>query len=630
MRSLTALVCLVLGANAITPRERAQEIVANMTTDEKVRLCSTPPILVAQTNPNAIQSSPRAILRPTYPTHLHTSSPSHTHTHPAVHVPCCSCALGRHYQIQMLHGAGGGYVGNVPAIERLSIPAITMNDGPQGFRDNAHVGTTTSFPSGLTIGATFDVAAASLWGTTMGQEFFDKGANVQLGPGMCLARIPRNGRNFEYIAGEDPYLGYIMVNPVIKGIQSKKVVANAKHWVMNNQETNRQSVSENVDERTRFEMYYEPFRGAVEADVGSIMCSYNKINHKWSCENPETLAVDLKQRLGFDGWVMSDWGATHSMSINEGLDQEMPGASYMGDKLKAAYAAKSVSEDRLRDAVVRVLTPLITVGAFDHPSNGTLSNNVTNDAHRAVCKELATKATVLVKNAGNVLPFKKSGIKIAVAGPGAKNPTVHGGGSGQVVPSSTKDPYTSLRNALGLPPAKPRPFKCDASTYEDNTDYFQPNNPFNPATDADDCCKQCGARQDCNYFSFQKQTKQCYFKSTNNGRKTNNQVISGGCHAAPTNPTDCKGDTCLYYIDDASNVTAAAKADVAVVFVQTTSSEGGDRGSLSLSDDQNQLVEAVAKANKNTVVVAVTPGALLMPWADKVAAVLVPFMPGQE
>jgi len=199
-----------------------------------------------------------------------------------------------------------------------------MNDGPQGFRDNNNPGSTTAWPSGLTMAASWDESAMLEWGSGMGVEFFNKGANVQLGPGLCLARVPRNGRNFEYLSGEDPYLGYRLAQPAIKGIQSQGVVANAKHYVLNNQETNRNNVSELADERTRFEMYYQPFMGAIEAGVGSMMCSYNRINGLWSCENPETLARDLKARLGFKGWVMSDWGATHSTSINAGLDQEMP------------------------------------------------------------------------------------------------------------------------------------------------------------------------------------------------------------------------------------------------------------------------------------------------------------------
>jgi len=155
---------------------------------------------------------------------------------------------------------------------------------------------------------TWDRDLCREFGEKMAIEFYNKGANVLLGPGLNLQRIPKNGRNFEYLSGADPYLGYVLVQDVVKGIQSQKVIANAKHWIENNQETNRDTVSANVDERTRFELYYQPFIGAIEADVGSFMCSYNKINSDWSCENNVTLNHDLKTVLGYKkGWVMSDW-----------------------------------------------------------------------------------------------------------------------------------------------------------------------------------------------------------------------------------------------------------------------------------------------------------------------------------
>lgn len=137
---------------------------------------------------------------------------------------------------------------------------------------------------------------------------------------MNVARLPKGGRNFEYISGEDPYLGYVLSKQAVWGIQNQTVMANAKHYVNNNQETNRLTIDENVDERTRFEMYYPPFEGAIEAGVGSLMCSYNLINGIYSCENNSTLNTDLRDRLGFKGYVMSDWGATHSVSIAQGLD----------------------------------------------------------------------------------------------------------------------------------------------------------------------------------------------------------------------------------------------------------------------------------------------------------------------
>ena len=189
------------------------------------------------------------------------------------------------------------------------------------------------------------------------------------------------------LSGEDPFLGYVMVQPAIKGIQSQGVVANAKHWVNNNQETDRVTVDERVDERTQFEMYYPPFEGAIAADVGSFMCSYNKVNGHWSCENPDTLQRDLKERLGFKGWVMSDWGATHSMSILAGLDQEMPGAAYMSDEgLTAAVKNGTVPQERVDSAAFRILTPLFAVGAFDRANKNTKTNNVTTPAHIALAR----------------------------------------------------------------------------------------------------------------------------------------------------------------------------------------------------------------------------------------------------
>ena len=178
-------------------------------------------------------------------------------------------------KLWMLGGNGTmkPYVGAVTGNKRLGIPDLTLNDGPQGFR-GIH-GSTTAWPSGLTIGASFDVAVAEAWGKGMGEEFLGKGSNVQLGPGVCLARIPNDGRNFEYISGEDPFLGMTMVAPAVQGIQSQGVIANAKHFVNNNQETNRTTQTAHVDERTNFEMYYPPFEGAVKAGVGSVMCRSN-------------------------------------------------------------------------------------------------------------------------------------------------------------------------------------------------------------------------------------------------------------------------------------------------------------------------------------------------------------------
>ena len=448
-------------------------------------------------------------------------------------------------KLHMLHGSGSGYVGNVESIPRLGIPAIKMNDGPQGFRGEK--GTSTAYPSGLTMGATFDKDAMLKWGTNMGEEFYKKGANVQLGPGLCVARVPRNGRNFEYLSGEDPYLGYVLVQPAITGIQSQGVIANAKHYVNNNQESNRTTISEDVDERTQFEMYYPPFEGAVEAGVGSVMCSYNKIRGTWSCENPETLQRDLKERLGFQGWVMSDWGATHSPSINAGLDQEMPGSKYMGDALTKLVASGNVTMAKLDDSVHRILTPMYAMGVFDKVNNNSIHNNVTSAAHNEATRDLSVRSTVLLKNNG-ILPLKSSIKSIAVVGDECQHPIVHGGGSGQVFPYFVSAPLDAIRNHLNIPSGK-------------------------------------------------------------------NCSVSGQC---------------VYFVPSSGDVGVAATTDVTLVCGATTSSEGSDRHDLSLQNNEDALISSVAKVTKKVVVTTVTPGALLTPWRDEVAAYLVPFMPGQE
>jgi len=364
-------------------------------------------------------------------------------------------------KIHMLHGSGVGYVGNVKGIQRLGVPALRLNDGPQGFRAVDYSGTSTQFPSGLTVAATWDVDMATLWGQAMGKEFFDKGANVQLGPGVCVARVPHNGRNFEYVSGEDPCLGATMVGPVISGIQSTGgVIANVKHFVDNSQETDRMRISEEVGERPQFELYYPPFEAAIKAEVGSLMCSYNKINGTYSCENPNTLRRDLKERLGFDGWVMSDWGATHSASIEAGLDQEMPAGVFMGDVLELEVVARRINQSYVDDSVKRITTQMFKFGLFDIENNNTRSNNVTSQEHCDVSREIASAAMVLLQNKDDVLPLSVTGkTTIALIGDQATKPIVGGLGSGAVAPAHVVSPAWSFRNLLGLP----QPPELDAS-----------------------------------------------------------------------------------------------------------------------------------------------------------------------
>jgi len=422
-------------------------------------------------------------------------------------------------KVQLLHGGAAPgqtrYVGNTPEIVNetsgVRIPPLNLNDGPQGYRG----GGATCWPSTLTVGATWDRSLVSAWGTAMAREFYGKGANVLLGPGLCVSRVPNNGRNFEYISGEDPYLGWALAQPLVKGIQSQNVIANAKHYIMNNQESNRHGDTAVVDERTRFEIYYPPFEGAIDAGIGSAMCSYNLIQAdalnqtgNWSCENSATLKVDLKERLGFKGWVMSDWGATHSTSISRGLDQEMPGGGHMGDALLRAVRAGEIPETEVDESVLRILTPMFRLGLFDHytqwVNESAHSATVTSREHSALARELASAATVLLKNDG-VLPIDFGRVRsIAVVGSnGGDRATISGGGSGAVGASYVVSPHLGISERFARGPGQgPATPVCTTVPDTEFTDLFLEPKSVRAATSAGDCCEQCFADRDCSFFTF--------------------------------------------------------------------------------------------------------------------------------
>lgn len=356
-------------------------------------------------------------------------------------------------KVNMLHGAcmSCPYVGLIPGNARLGIPPVNLHDGPQGFRNEPFASaTSTSWPGAMAMAATFDPEAVHAWGDAMGEEFKNKGSNVQLGPGLNLARVPVNGRNFEYLSGEDPYLGYVLAKPVTTGIQKHNVIACGKHFVGNSQEANRMTVSEDIDERTLFEMYYPPFAGAVEAGIGSMMCSYNRLNGTYSCENPTTLG-HLKNDLGFKGFVMSDWGATHTPSMHQGLDMEMPvGQATNGLSLMMNH----VNMTDIDNAVRRTLRMMAEIGVLDQPPSAwdgrKFLANVSTAEHIALARKLSAEATVLLKNEANVLPLPK-GKKLALIGFASENgkALAYGHGSGEVKPSYYVSPLAGVSKAAG-------------------------------------------------------------------------------------------------------------------------------------------------------------------------------------
>lgn len=218
---------------------------------------------------------------------------------------------------------GGPCVGNTYAITDPDFPSLCLQDAPLGIRFANNV---TSGVSGINAAASFDRKAIYERGVYLGKESRGKGVHVLLGPAMNFMRSPEGGRGWE-AGGEDPYLTGVMSAETVLGIQSQGVVATAKHYILNDQELNRKTGSSDVDERTLHEIYLWPFARSIEAGVGSIMCSYNRANGTYACENDYLLNTVLKGELNFKGFVHSDWSATMSTvpSANNGLDMTMPG-----------------------------------------------------------------------------------------------------------------------------------------------------------------------------------------------------------------------------------------------------------------------------------------------------------------
>ncbi len=330
--------------------------------------------------------------------------------------------------------------GFVPGIARLNIPAQTETDaglGVASHRTMPDPRPRTALPSGIATAATWNRDLAYEGGAMIGNEARLSGFNVQLAGGLNLLREPRNGRNFEY-AGEDPLLAGTMVGLQIKGIQSNHIVATVKHFAFNDQETSRMAVDARIGEGAARTSDLMAFQIAIETgDPGSVMCSYNRVNGAYACENDWLLNGVLKGDWGYKGYVMSDWGADHSTveAAKFGLDQESAGlifdkAPYFNAALTEAVENGHVPMARLDDMVQRVLRSLIANGVFDNPVSRK-DAEIDLDAHAAVTQADAEEAIVLLKNNG-VLPLTPGVKSIAIIGGHADKGVLSGGGSSQV------------------------------------------------------------------------------------------------------------------------------------------------------------------------------------------------------
>ncbi|GAA4810988.1 beta-glucosidase [Streptomyces ziwulingensis] len=302
-------------------------------------------------------------------------------------------------------------------------PDVTYTDGPEGVRNVTGV---TAFPAQISLASGFNENTAYAKGRAQAREAFDKGTNVILGPGMSGGRTPLAGRTPEYF-GEDPVVNGVLAGAMARGIESDKdkpVLADLKHYVANEQETDRQTSSSNVDERTLKQIYELPYGIALkEGEPESVMCSYNQVNGVYACENP-LLKNSLKGELGLDGYVMSDFGSVHSTaaSLKAGLDQELNRPiHYTPAKLDAALAAGEIAQADIEQAAFRVVRSYIRGGLFDRPLPSTPVEDVSTPANKALARRIAEEGSVLLKNTGTLPLQPRRKQTIAVIGSVASN-----------------------------------------------------------------------------------------------------------------------------------------------------------------------------------------------------------------
>lgn len=347
---------------------------------------------------------------------------------------------------------------HIEGIPRLAVPTIRLTNGPIGVAggDCNPNPPTTALPTALSVAASWDPQASFDWGVIAGQETRNIAHYVFLAPGMNLARIGQNGRNFEYF-GEDPYLSGVMAVRQIQGVQQQGVQASAKHFVANEQETGRQTMNTVVDDRTLHEIYLLPFEMAVkDAAVASIMCSYPRIDGLFACESAPLLTEILRKQWGFEGWVMSDRGATHSTAaaIKAGLDLEFNSKAtwFTPEKIKAALSAGEITVADLDAMLKRRFTTMFRLGQFDMPF--TAFTPVDFKAHAETARTIAERGSVLLKNENNILPLSATSLRsIALIGPSmfagaAKLPSTGPRGMITVNAPGTVTPMEGLNRVL--------------------------------------------------------------------------------------------------------------------------------------------------------------------------------------
>lgn len=492
-----------------------------------------------------------------------------------------------------------GCSGNIPPIERLEFPGLCLSDAGNGVRGTDFV---NAYASGLHVGASWNKNLTNQRGIHMGGEFRAKGVNVALGPVVGpLGRMVQSGRNWEGFSN-DPYLCGALAFETVSGIQSTGVITSTKHFIGNEQETNRNpegnvaSISSNIDDKTIHELYLWPFQDAVHAGTGNIMCSYNRLNNSYACSNSKSINGLLKTELGFQGFVVSDWDAQHAgyTTSEAGLDMAMPNSEFWGNgKLIEAVNNGSLPASRLDDQATRIIAAWYQMGQdSNYPSVGIgmprmidaphAVVDARNPASKQVLLDLAIEGHVLVKNTNNVLPLKSPKL-LSVFGYDAQVP---------------------IQNDVG------------------NLWDLGQESAGNLIT-----------QDDADTFALSRQAARNGTVISGGGSGANSPAYVSGPLNALNGQAYTDGSTLLW---DTVNVDSQAEinpaSDACLVFINAFATEGADR--IGLHDDfSDALVNNIANGCQNTLVVIHNAGIRLVDqWIDhpNVTGVIFAHLPGQD
>lgn len=483
---------------------------------------------------------------------------------------------------------------SAPGVPRLGIPELWCTDGPMGVRPevlwdeweqaNWTNDSCTAFPSLTALAATWNPDMALLYGKSIGEEARFRNKSVLLGPGINIYRTPLNGRNFEYM-GEDPYLISKMVVPYVKGVQSNGVAACVKHFALNNNEINRHTSNPIVDDRTLYEIYLPGYKAAADSGAWSFMGGYNLFRGEHASYNPILMNDILKGEWGWDGAVISDWGAVHDTktAVSGGLDMEFGswtngltnGASnaydnyFLADPYYNGIKDGTYSEKELNDKVRRVLRLTFRTAMDRNRPYGSMNS----DEHVAACREIGEEGVVLLQNVDNILPLNLNKVKkIAVVGENAIKMMTVGGGSSSLKARYEISPLDGLKARLG-----------------DDVEVVYARGYVGDTTGE------------------------------------YNGVVTGQNLADPRSAEELTAEA----------LEVAKDADVVIFIGGLNKSnhqdcEDTDRESLELPYGQNELIEAIAKVNPNLVVVNISGTGVAMPWNKKVKSILQAWYLGNE